>query len=119
MGTSSQSAVDTHEWYPTPFGPTVSPVLRDMNSGQHITLVKFEPGMTSAVHTHSHDYVGVVVSENGWHFEPDRPDTQIDLPSGSHWFIPANVPLISTCVGPESCIFALFQNHPFDFNAAN
>ena len=113
---STQSHIDTLKWIPMPFGPSISPVFGDPTKGQHVTLVRFEPGMTSSVHIHSHDYVGVVVQGTGQHFEESRPETKVDLSAGSHWFMPANVPHVSTCTSDEACLFVLFQNEAFDYH---
>ncbi len=112
-----QTHIDTMQWYPTPFGPTVSPVSGDLANGAHITIVRFEPGMKSDVHVHSRDYTGVVIQGTGQHYEEDRPETKIDLPPGSHWVVPANVPHVSTCTSEIACMFVLYQDDAFDFIA--
>ena len=96
-------------------GPQAANVSGDFATGQHVMLVKFAAGMTTPLHVHSHDYVGVVVSGVARHSIPGKPETEVDLPAGSHWSIPANLPHISECLPGAECVFALYQYDAFDF----
>ncbi len=114
--TSNRTPVQDIAWGETPFGPLASPVSGDFSAGQHITFIKFPAGMQTPVHTHSHDYVGIVISGVTRHFEPGKPETEVDLPAGSHWSIPADLPHISECLAGEDCVMAIYQNENFDFH---
>ena len=96
-------------------GPQAANVSGDFAAGQHVMFVKFAAGMKTPLHIHSHDYVGVVVSGVARHSIPGKPETEVDLAAGSHWFIPANLPHISECLPGAECIFALYQDEAFDF----
>lgn len=96
-------------------GPQAAKVSGDFTAGRHVMLVKFAAGMKTPLHIHSHDYVGIVVSGVARHYVPGKPETEVDLPAGSHWFIPANLPHISECLPGAECIFGLYQDDAFDF----
>lgn len=112
---SSHSAFSELEWFETPFGPDASVVYGDFNNGEHMTYIKFLPGMVTPIHTHSSDYTGLVVKGTTMHWQPNKPDTQIELGEGSHWSISANVPHVSECLPGSACIMAIVQQDKFDF----
>ena len=103
------------KWAKTPFGPDASPVYGDFSKGEHISYIKFAAGMKTPVHTHSSDYVGIVISGNTRHWIPGKPKTKKLLPVGSHWSIPANKKHISECLPGVECIMAIIQKGKFDF----
>lgn len=104
------------QWTKTPFGAFVSKVDGNFAKGKHITMVRFPAGLKTTVHTHSHDYVGVVTTGVARHYEPNKKSTMGKLPAGSHWKIPANVPHISECFeGSGECIMTIYQDANFDF----
>jgi len=112
--TSHTGTAELH-WVNSGFGPAVSPVAGDLGSGRHITYVKFDAGMATQLHTHSQDYVGIVLTGTAMHWEPGKPETRKPLTTGGHWFIPANVPHISECLPDSECIMAIYQQKAFDF----
>ena len=111
---TTRTPVGELKWKKLPNGRQVSPVYGDMKKGGHITFIKFTPGMKTAPHTHSNDYVGIVVKGTARHYEPGKPDTETSLPAGSHWAVPANVVHISECLPGSECIFAIRQKAAFD-----
>ena len=102
-------------WVETPIGPMASPVSGDFTQGAPITYLKFPPGAKTPLHTHSADYVGIVLSGNARHTVKGIPETERILPPGSHWFMPANVEHVSECVPGAECVMALIQGEKFDF----
>ena len=102
-------------WVETPIGPMASPVSGDFTKGAHITYLRFPPGAKTPLHTHSADYVGIVLSGNARHTVKGIPETERILPPGSHWFMPANVEHVSECVPGAECVMALIQGEKFDF----
>ncbi len=112
---SKRTAAGKLQWVKTPFGPMASPVFGDFTKGTHVTYVKFPSGMKTPVHTHSHDYVGVVISGTTRHYIPGNPATKTLLRAGSHWFMPGKQPHISECVEGTECVIALYQSANFDF----
>lgn len=113
---SHRTPADAVAWGETPFGPLASSVSGDFSAGQHITFIKFPAGLKTPVHTHSHDYVGIVISGVTRHFEPGKPETEVDLPVGSHWSIPADLPHVSECLPGADCVMAIYQDESFDFH---
>ena len=117
--TSKRTPSDAVVWGETPFGPLAAPVAGDFSKGQHVTFVKFPAGMKTPVHTHSHDYVGIVISGATRHFVPGKPETKAELAAGSHSFIPADLPHVSECLPGAECVMAIIQDDHFDFHPAN
>lgn len=115
----SHTASSEIKWGPTPFGPEAAAISGDFSSGQHITYIKFNAGMKTPVHTHSHDYVGLVISGTTRHWVAGKEKTQKLLPAGSYWSIPANVEHVSECLDGNDCVMAIFQSQAFDFLPVN
>ncbi len=103
------------QWVETPIGPMASPVSGDFTKGAHITYLRFPAGAKTPLHTHSADYVGIVISGNARHTVKGVPETKRILPPGSHWFMPANVEHVSECIPGAECVMALVQDEKFDF----
>ena len=115
QGNAGRTAVTELEWVDSGFGPQVSPVNGDFSKDRHITYVRFTAGMTTPLHTHTHDYVGVVITGVTRHWEPGKPETKKLLSAGAHWFMPANVQHVSECLPGTECIMALYQQQAMDF----
>jgi len=111
---STRTTVGELKWSEVSNGRSVSPVYGDMKAGKHITFIKFAPGLKTAPHTHSNDYVGIVVKGTARHYQPGFPETETVLATGSHWAIPANVVHISECLSGSECVFAIYQEAAFD-----
>ncbi len=112
---TAHTAADELSWVESGFGPQVSPVSGDFSSEGHVTYVKFPAGMTTPLHTHTHDYVGIVVTGVSMHWEPGKPETKKKLSAGAHWFVPANTPHVSECLPGVECIMAIYQQAAMDF----
>lgn len=102
-------------WGPSGFGPQISLVNGHPSEGKHVTYVKFTAGMKTELHTHSVDYVGIVISGVTMHWEPGKPDTKKQLSAGAHWFVPSDVPHVSECLPGAECIMAIYQQDTMDF----
>ncbi|MGB7299872.1 MAG: DUF4437 domain-containing protein [Burkholderiaceae bacterium] len=103
------------QWVDSGFGPLVSPVNGDFSKSRHITYVKFPAGMATPTHTHTHDYVGVVITGVSMHWEPGKPETKKPLSAGAHWFMPGGVQHVSECLPGAECIMAIYQQQSMDF----
>lgn len=112
---STHTAATELQWVDSGFGPQLSPVNGDFSRGAHVTYVKFTAGMTTPLHTHTADYVGIVITGVTRHWEPGKPETEKQLSAGAHWFIPADVRHVSECLSGTECIMALYQTRPMDF----
>ena len=111
---STRASVSELSWTEVSNGRSISPVYGDMKTGKHITFIRFAPGLKTAPHTHSNDYVGIVVKGSARHYQPGFPETETVLPAGSHWAIPGEVVHISECLPGSECVFAIYQEAPFD-----
>lgn len=114
-GETAHTAATELTWADSGFGPRVSAVDGDFSKGSHITYVKFTEGMATQLHTHTHDYTGIVITGTTMHWEPGKPETRKQLSAGAHWFVPANVPHVSECLPGMECLMAIYQNDPMDF----
>jgi len=111
---STRAPVDELKWTQVSNERWVSPVYGDMKTGKHITFIKFAPGMKTGPHIHSNDYVGIIVKGTARHYQPGFPETETVLPPGSHYAIPGEVVHISECLPGSECVFAIYQEAPFD-----
>lgn len=111
---STRTQVGDLNWQQVSPGRSIAPVFGDMKTGKHITFIKFEAGLKTEPHTHSHDYVGIVIKGTARHYQPGFPETEALLPAGSHWAIPADVVHISECLAGSECVFAIYQDAAFD-----
>ena len=111
---TTRISVSELSWTEVSKGRSVSPVYGDMKTGKHITFIRFASGMKTVPHTHSNDYVGIVVKGTARHYQPGFPETETVLPAGSHWAIPGGVVHISECLLGSECVFAIYQEAPFD-----
>ena len=85
----------------------------DLAHGAHGTFIKMPAGFVSAVHTHSEDYWGVVISGVAANGIPGSKDTP--LPVGSYWFQKGGEAHVTKCLSPNECIFFISQNGKFDY----
>lgn len=110
----SYTAVEDICWNELPDGRATASVHGDMRSGEHLSYVRFPAGYRTLPHTHTHPYVGVVVSGQARHFEPDERQPNAWLGPGSHYRVPGGVVHVSECSSESDCIFAIHQHEAFD-----
>jgi quercetin dioxygenase-like cupin family protein len=103
------------KWLPTPVGAMASPVRGDFTQGAHITYLKFRAGAKTAAHTHTADYVGIVLSGRMRHEAKGAPETMRVLGAGSHWSMPGDAEHVSECLPGEDCMLVIIQEEKFDF----
>ena len=114
---STRIAASELNWKQLPNGRQISPVYGELDKGHHITFIKFSPGMKTPPHTHSNDYVGIVVAGTARHYQPGYAETKTPLPTGSIWSMPGNVVHVSECISDTECVFAIHQEGAFDIHA--
>ena len=85
----------------------------DSSKGAHATLIKMPAGFVSTVHTHTHDYYGVVI--NGVAANASVGEKDVPLPPGSYWFQPGGKPHVTKCISTTECIFFISQEAKFDY----
>ena len=101
-------------WSELPDGRATAAVHGDMRMGEHISYVRFPPGLRTAIHTHSNSYSGIVVKGSARHFQPASESRAVWLMPGSFYSVPGNVAHISECFQGSECIFAIHQHDAFD-----
>ncbi|MEP5759104.1 MAG: cupin domain-containing protein [Litoreibacter sp.] len=102
------------EWNEFPGGRAIANVVGDFKTGAHLKFVRFDAGVKTPPHVHSHSYVGIVVKGRARHFEPGKQQTETILEPGSTWSINAGVPHISECLEGSECLFATQSGGAFD-----
>lgn len=82
----------------------------------YMAMVRLPAGLVSPAHLKSANMYGLVVSGTIINIAVDaNPSSEIKLPTGSFYKIPANLAHISKCVSQVDCITFLYQDGKFDF----
>lgn len=84
----------------------------DLQQGAHGTFIKMPAGFVSAVHSHSGEYWGVVISGVGVNGTPGSAD--VPLPAGSYWSQKGGEDHVTKCISSNECIFFINQTVKFD-----
>lgn len=105
------------------FGPTgirteagelmAGPAFGDLTAGKHGTFIRMPAGFVSPVHTHTEDYLAVVIKGTGANGLPGA--TDVPLPPGSYWFQRGEEAHVTKCLSGEDCLFFLYQPGKFDY----
>lgn len=90
-----------------------APAFGDLSKGEHATFVKMPAGFISTLHTHTHDYYGVVITGIGVNTAVGGKD--VPLAPGSYWFQPGTEPHVTKCISTTECIFFIHQGSRFDY----
>jgi quercetin dioxygenase-like cupin family protein len=106
-------------WNEFPGGRAIADVVGNFKTGPHLKFVRFDAGVKTPPHIHSHGYIGIVVKGRARHYEPGNPSTETILEPGSTWSINAGVPHISECLEGSDCLFATQSDGAFDSAPAN
>lgn len=102
-------------WERTPEGVAFASLKGDRFTESYLAMVELPAGLVSPAHTKSADMFGVVVQGVMIHQSPDGRGAGIELPEGAYYYIPADLPHISSCVSADPCVTFLYQNGAFDF----
>ncbi len=97
-------------------GGKVTALWGDRNKGPHGSVFRFPSQMTTAVHSHSVEIQGVVMSGELqlWPEGKVQADTK-PLPAGSYFVIPAGFKHVLACVPSDDCAVYITQKGKFDF----
>ena len=107
---------DLIAWEKSPEGASFATLWGDLTADKHGAMVKLPGGVSSPMHIHSEDIHGVVISGTFSHIAKGAdPSTEIDLPPGSYYLLPANLPHISKCISEVECVTFIYQDAKFDF----
>ncbi|RDH80711.1 MAG: hypothetical protein DIZ80_16930 [endosymbiont of Galathealinum brachiosum] len=103
-------------WKVTPEGAAFAALEGDRFKGPYMAMVKLPAGITSPMHVKSANMYGMVISGTFSHIAKDaKLSSEIQLPAGSYYMIPANLPHISKCISKVECVSFLYQDGKFDF----
>ena len=107
---------DLIAWEQSPEGASFATLWGDLLADKHGAMVKLPAGVSSAMHIHSVDMHGIVISGTFSHIADGAdPSTEVDLPAGSYYLLPANLPHISKCTSEVECVTFIYQDAKFDF----
>ncbi|HEX8797478.1 MAG TPA: DUF4437 domain-containing protein, partial [Terriglobales bacterium] len=90
-----------------------APAYGDLTRGPHGTFIRMPAGFVSAIHTHTEDYWGVVISGVAVNGPPGSKD--VLLPAGSYWFQKGGERHVTKCMSPNECLFFISQDGKFDY----
>lgn len=90
-----------------------APAFGDLATGEHASFVKMPTGYIGAVHLHTYDYYGVVIS--GVATNASVGEKAIPLSPGSYWFQPGGKSHVTNCISSTECIFFISQKAMFDY----
>ncbi len=103
-------------WITTPEGAAFAALNGDRFKEAYMAMVKLPAGIISPMHTKSANMYGMVLSGTFSHIAQGAdPSTEVLLPEGSYYMIPANLPHISKCISKTECVSFLYQDGKFDF----
>lgn len=86
----------------------------------YMAMVKLPAGLISPTHKKTANMYGLVVSGTLVNLAVGASSgSEIKLPAGSYYKIPANLAHVSKCVSNVDCVTFLFQDGKFDFLPVN
>lgn len=120
MGQAPEAAtmLDTSEdleWTEIVPGISFAPVVGDYTREAYVKMVKFDPGVESPPHTHTHPYHGIVIQgtvTNPYRGEADPPR----MAPGTYWYVPGGAEHVTACVSEEPCLFYTHGDELWDLN---
>jgi len=103
-------------WETTKEGVGFAPLQGDRFNEAYMAMVKLPAGLVSPPHIKSANMYGLVINGTISNIAVGAdPSTEIKLPSGSYYKIPAGLPHVSKCVSDVDCVTFLYQDGKFDF----
>ena len=104
------------QWETTEEGVGFAPLQGDRFKESYMTMVRLPAGLISPAHVKSANMYGLVVSGTITNIAVGAaPATEIKLPTGSYYKIPAGLAHVSKCVSSTDCVTFLYQDEKFDF----
>lgn len=108
------------QWEVTPEGVAFAPLMGDRFNEAYMSMVKLPAGLISPMHIKSANMYGLVVSGTISNIAKNAdPSTEVALPAGSYYKIPADLPHVSKCISDVDCVTFLYQDGKFDFLPAS
>jgi hypothetical protein len=104
------------QWQTTKEGVGFAPLQGDRFQESYMAMVKLPAGLISPAHVKTSNMYGMVVSGMIANIAVGAdPSTEVNLPAGSYYKIPAGLAHISKCVSDVDCVTFLYQDGKFDF----
>ena len=103
-------------WETTKEGVGFAPLQGDRFSESYMAMVKLPAGLISPAHVKTANMYGLVVSGTIANIAVGAdPSSEVELPTGSYYKIPAGLAHVSKCVSKVDCVTFLYQDRKFDF----
>lgn len=103
-------------WETTKEGVGFAPLIGDRFAEPYMAMVRLPAGLVSPSHVKSANMFGVVLSGTISHIAVGAdPSTEVLLPKGSFYKVPAGLGHVSKCLSKEECITFVYQDGKFDF----
>lgn len=104
------------QWETTPEGVGFAALVGDRFAEPYMAMVRLPAGLVSPAHVKSANMFGVVVSGTITHVAVGAdPSSEVLLPAGSFYEVPAKLAHLSKCVSETDCVTFLYQDGKFDF----
>jgi len=104
------------DWTRTDEGVAFASLVGDRFVEPYMAMVQLPAGLVSPAHVKTANMFGVVVSGTMTHIAVGaEPSSEILLPEGSFYKVPAGLAHVSRCVSETDCITFLYQDGEFDF----
>ncbi len=92
-------------WARSPEGAEFADLWGERFAGEYGSFVQLPGGLVSPMHYKTADMHGIVLSGIFSHLAKGADSsTEVELPAGSYYMVPANVEHISRCVSAEPCV---------------
>lgn len=107
---------DQLQWATSQEGVGFAPLQGDRFKEAYMAMVKLPAGLISPMHIKTANMYGLVISGTIANIAQGAdPSSEVALPTGSYYKIPANLPHISKCISKIDCVTFLYQDGKFDF----
>ena len=107
-------------WKTTEEGVAFASLIGDRFAEPYMAMVRLPAGLVSPPHTKTANMFGIVVSGTMRHVAIDaNPSSEVLLPAGSFYKIPAGLAHVSKCNPGMDCVTFLYQDGKFDFLPAS
>ncbi|MHA1563731.1 MAG: DUF4437 domain-containing protein [Alphaproteobacteria bacterium] len=107
---------DQLEWETTEEGVGFAALVGDRFAEPYMAMVRLPAGLVSPIHVKSANMFGVVVTGTITHVAAGAdPSSEVLLPAGSFYEVPADLAHLSKCVSAVDCVTFIYQDGKFDF----
>ena len=103
-------------WEITKEGVGFAPLQGNRFNEAYMAMVKLPAGLISPAHIKTANMYGLVISGTITNVAVGAPpSSEIELPTGAYYKIPAGLAHVSKCISTVDCITFLYQDAKFDF----